>query len=79
MTLSSLPLRMQKMLDERRPSTYKWVAFQMFICKSVVWNSEFISLQKQLQMAVMFPQRLVHERLFSLNVSEIVYICHENV
>ena len=33
----------------------QWIAFQMFICKSVIWNSESISLCKQLQMQLYFP------------------------
>ena len=33
----------------------QWTAFQMFICKSVIWNSESISLHKQLQMQLCFP------------------------
>ena len=33
----------------------QWIAFQMFICKSVIWNSESISLHKQLQMQLCFP------------------------
>lgn len=28
----------------------QWIAFQMFICKLVIWNSESIYLHKQLQM-----------------------------
>lgn len=33
----------------------QWIAFQMFICKLVIWNSESISLHKQLQMELCFP------------------------